>query len=70
MNVIPAIETTTTKRVVQIELDSEVAEALINLYQLIWCEAFYDFNTEDTQKFAQRIYPHIKRLNEILRFKT
>jgi hypothetical protein len=50
------------------ELDVALHE-LHELYGLIWCEAAYDPDNEITQKFARKLLPHIKKANEVLKFK-
>lgn len=57
---------TTTKK-----MTGEVANLLGELYRYIWCEAVYDPKYGDESKsFASDILPIIKKLNDILRFKT
>lgn len=50
-------------------LPAEALTILHDLYQVLWCEAFYDPTNEETQKFARPISVKMTRLNELLRFK-
>ena len=44
-------------------------KALSELYGLIWAEACYDPYSTATQELCQRMLPHIKQANTILKFK-
>ena len=49
--------------------DDECTTALHELYGLIWVEASYDPTNDETAKFARKLLPHIKKLNDKLGFK-
>ena len=51
------------------EISTEALNELRELYSKIWTEACYDATNEDTQNFALKLLPHIKRLNQIIGFK-
>ncbi len=48
----------------------DAKKVLSELYGKIWCEACYDPDNADTQKFARKVLPLIEKANEYLRFKT
>lgn len=52
------------------DLSDECKRLLSDLYERIWCDAFYDCFNESTRKFARELNPMIARLNEILKFKS
>ena len=49
---------------------AEAFKSLHDLYGIIWCEACYDPDNEETQKICQRMLPLIQKANEILKFKS
>lgn len=53
----------------KVELEPDAHEALTKLYGLIWVEARYDPDNQSTQKFAERLLPHIQLLNKKWGFK-
>ena len=53
----------------RIVVSDDAMRHLNQLYALIWTEACYDPDTEDTQKYAARLLPHIEALNKELKFK-
>lgn len=50
------------------ELGSEVRRGLSEIYSIVWGEAFYDAYNEKSYEIANRLWPHIKRLKELLKF--
>lgn len=62
-------ETVTTEVRKQVKLTGDMAHHLYKLYEQIWLEACYDADSEDSQKFAQKLLPHIQALNDELKFK-
>lgn len=53
----------------RIQVDDECIEHLNKLYGLIWVEACYDPDSEESSKFAAKCLPHIRALNDKLKFK-
>ena len=53
----------------RVSVDDDDMGHLFRLYSLIWTEANYDPDSEQTRKFATRLLPHIKALNEKFHFK-
>jgi len=54
---------------VKYRVGQEVGDQLNALYSKIWCASCYDPLNDEENRFALRLLPHIKRLNEILKFK-
>jgi|SRR5580765_4571904 len=48
---------------------SQCMKALSDLYGLIWIEACYDPYNQKTKEFAETLLPHIRLLNDVLKFK-
>jgi hypothetical protein len=53
----------------RVTVSDESMAHLNHLYGLIWIESNYDPRNESTQKFAEKLLPHIKALNAELKFK-
>lgn len=65
------VKTTTTKVLENIELEnSEVKELLSELYKEIWLQACYDADNEEVRAFCGKMWPKVRRLNELLKFRT
>jgi hypothetical protein len=52
----------------RISVSDKSMRHLAEIYSIVWCEACYDAYNEHTKKFAERILPHIKALNDELKF--
>lgn len=51
-------------------LSKEALGHLSALYNSIWAEVCYDPASEATRRFATYLLPHIKALNDELKFRT
>lgn len=63
-------EIITSKTSSERQLAGREVELLRALYSKIWTEAFYDCDTEDSRKYAQKLIPMIQELNELIGFCT
>jgi hypothetical protein len=53
----------------RLAVDDDAMKHLAELYALIWIEANYDPFNEGTERFAKKLEPHIRALNDKYRFK-
>lgn len=53
----------------RVKVDDDCMKHLYDLYDAIWIEACYDSDSQASQKFAEKLLPHIQALNDKLHFK-
>ena len=53
----------------KIALDDESVKHLCHLYDAINAEAWYDPASDDTKRFAEGLLPHIRALQDKLKFR-
>ena len=53
----------------RIVISDAAMEHLLDMYCIIWGEACYDALNEHTENFAKRLLPHMRALNDELKFK-
>lgn len=53
----------------RLRVSDRAMTAMNELYQIIWTEVNYDPTNDSTQRFASRLLPYIKALNQEFSFK-
>ena len=69
LELVNELKSTVEEMEATVELNEECKKHLCALYSEIWIEAVYDPSTKETGELASKLLPHIRALNDKLKFK-